>query len=161
MKLKNICIFLLVLLLAAHQSYAEEKLVVARVIDGDTIELSNDERVRLIGIDTPERGDCYYKEAKSRLEQLALGKEVILQKDITNRDKYNRLLRYIYLDDIFINDVLVKEGYAKAYYYKPDTKFYKAFRESEKDAKQNELGLWKYCRISIWKRIILYLLSTI
>ena len=79
---------IIAILLIPSFSHALELSQVSKVIDGDTITLENGEKVRLIGIDTPERGQCYYKEAKLRLTELVLNKKVELEKDITNRDKY-------------------------------------------------------------------------
>ena len=96
---------------------------VIRVIDGDTIELSCGERVRLLCIDTPERSDYYYKESTEYLKKLVLGKEVWFVPDITDRDYYGRLLRYIYLKDgRFVNELIVRNGYGKPFEFEPDTK---------------------------------------
>ncbi|KKQ34526.1 MAG: Micrococcal nuclease-like protein nuclease [Candidatus Nomurabacteria bacterium GW2011_GWB1_37_5] len=125
--------------------------LVKRVVDGDTIELENGDRVRYIGIDTPESVDprmlvqCFGKEAAKRNSDLVLGKKVELVKDITDRDKYGRLLRYVYIGDKFINLELIKEGYAKAYTYPPDVKYSKVFSEFEKRARESNQGLWKVC----------------
>ena len=118
---------------------------VYRIIDGDTIELTNGERVRLIGIDSAEVGQCYYLEAKNKLEDLLQGKEIRLGKDISERDKYGRLLSYIYIGNIFVNHELVRQGYARAYRYKPDVKFADYFQEAEDKAKEEKLGLWSKC----------------
>ena len=78
------------------------------------------------------------------------GKVVILQKDITDADKYGRILRYIFLpldngQILFVNDYLVREGFAKVYTYPPDTKFDSQFKEAEKEAKISKKGLWGKC----------------
>lgn len=117
--------------------------IVVNVVDGDTIDLASSERVRLSGINTPETGECYHKEAKERLAELVLYKEVYLEKDRTNKDKYGRMLRYIYLDDALVNSILVEEGYAKVYdKYKDDTKRYEELKESEAEAAEKNLGVW-------------------
>src|SRR3989338_8519092 len=77
--------------------------IVTNVIDGDTIVISGGERVRLLGIDTPEKGEFFYKEGKARLEELIENKNVTLEKEGDNKDKYGRLLRYIFLNDTNIN----------------------------------------------------------
>lgn len=83
----------------AENSSAEQEINrVKRVIDGDTIVLSNGEKLRYIGIDTPERGECGYEQAKERNKQLVTGQTVWLEKDKNNRDRYQRLLRYVYID---------------------------------------------------------------
>ena len=73
----------------------EGPFLVVKVTDGDTIDLSNGETVRFSGINTPEKGECYYNEAKQALTELVLDKEVFIERDMTNKDKYNRLLRSI------------------------------------------------------------------
>jgi len=121
---------------------------VLRVIDGDTIELINGEKVRYIGIDSPEResgGECYYLQAKKKNENLVLGKTVRLVKDVSERDRYGRLLRYVYMDSIFVNEFMVKEGFAQASTYPPDVKFQTLFSGAEKYARENNLGLWGEC----------------
>ena len=94
---------------------------VTKVIDGDTIEIETEERVRLICIDSPETNEPYYTEAKNFLISYILNKKVKLVKDVSETDRYGRLLRYIYLEDEFVNGVLVEEGYARVYRYSPDT----------------------------------------
>ncbi|HIJ98035.1 TPA: thermonuclease family protein [archaeon] len=121
----------------------EGPFLVTKVIDGDTIALNNTERVRLSGIDTPERGVCYYKEAKEKLSNLTFQKEVYLENDLTNRDKYKRLLRYIYVNNTNANFILVQEGYGQVYdKYSYDTKYYLKLKEIEAPAKEQKLGLW-------------------
>lgn len=116
---------------------------VINVVDGDTLDLNNSKRVRLSGINTPEIGECYYKEATEKLKEFVLNKEVILEKDISDVDKYGRLLRYIYTNDLFVNSLLVEEGYAKVYdKYKDDTRKYDELKEVETIAKNNNLGVW-------------------
>ncbi|HLC56135.1 MAG TPA: thermonuclease family protein [Candidatus Nanoarchaeia archaeon] len=121
----------------------KDKLTVTKVIDGDTLVLSDDNHVRLIGINTPEKNQFYYQEAKDKLTSLVEGKEISLVKDKTNNDKYGRLLRYVYLDDVFINEVMVEEGYAEAIEYKPNLAHQDELETAELEAKQQHLGLWK------------------
>ncbi len=115
---------------------------VTRVIDGDTIEISTGERVRLICIDTPETNEDYYQEAKDYLIDLILNKEVELVKDKSETDRYDRLLRYIYLDGEFVNEMIVEEGWAVAYPYNPDTKLCPQIQKAEDIAKSKGLGIW-------------------
>lgn len=125
-----------------------EVAVVSRVIDGDTIELKDGRRVRYIGIDTPEldyknsQHDCYGAKARERNQDLVEGKEVHLVRDVSETDKYDRLLRYVYAGDIFVNKVLVREGYARVIAIKPDTELYGALKEVEEDAKSQQRGMW-------------------
>ena len=144
----------------------ETGVLVTKVVDGDTIEISaiggsssgreGGQKVRYVGIDTPETVDprravgCFGKEASNKNKELVEGKVVILEKDITNVDKYNRLLRYVYLKQsdgslLFVNDYLVREGYAKNYTYPPDVKFNEQFRQAEREAREANKGLWNKC----------------
>ena len=120
-----------------------ETYTVSRVIDGDTFVLDTGEKVRLIGMDTPETYEDYYREAKSKLEALITGEDITLRKDVSETDRYGRLLRYVYVGEAFVNIELVKEGYAKAYPYPPDTKYKLEFSNAEELAKQNGLGIWQ------------------
>lgn len=118
---------------------------VRRVIDGDTIEIEDGRKVRYIGIDTPESTtilECFGKEANAKNSELVLGQEVRLEKDISETDKYGRLLRYVYVNNIFINELLIEEGYANFSSYPPDIKYQNIFLESEREAMENGRGLW-------------------
>ena len=142
---KPLFLFLLLLTIVAFlfgNTLSSETAYVSRIIDGDTIELSNGERVRLIGIDTPERGEPYYNEATNHLAGLILNKNIEMKKDTSDRDRYDRLLRYIYLDDSFINMVMVQEGFAESYCYSPDTKYCSEFNEAEEKAREQKKGRW-------------------
>ncbi len=126
----------------------EATYLVTRVIDGDTIEIEGGQRVRYIGIDTPETVDprksvqCYGQEASNKNKELVSGKRVRLEKDISNTDKYGRLLRYIYIGDEFINNTLVLQGYAVSSSYPPDVKYQDIFRKSQQEAIDGNRGLW-------------------
>jgi micrococcal nuclease len=118
---------------------------VTRVIDGDTIELENGEKVRYLGIDTPETtGDCFATQATNRNKELVLGKIVSLESDATqgNRDRYNRLLRYVYVDGTEVNAILVLEGYAKVYLEYPVKKT-SLYISLEDEAKSSGYGMWE------------------
>lgn len=100
--------------------------LVARVIDGDTFQLENGNRVRLICVDAPNVGDIGYYEAQDYLEYLVLDKIVKLEKDVSDTDKYQRLLRYVYAKteaekEIFVNQEIVKSGHAVVYPVGQDT----------------------------------------
>jgi micrococcal nuclease len=124
---------------------------VTRVIDGDTIEIEGSEYVRYIGIDAPETVDprkpvqCFGVEASKKNKELVEGKMVRLEKDITERDKYNRLLRYVWLGDALVNLELVAEGFAKSYSYPPDIKYQAQIVAAEEKAREDKLGLWTVC----------------
>ena len=124
--------------------------LVTRVIDGDTFEVASGQKVRMIGIDTPEiSGDntpeCYGSEAAIEVKSLLENQEVFLQKDVSETDKYGRLLRYVYLDELFINEYLVNTGYAYAADYPPDSKYKNTFAVAEQSAKNAQRGLWSQC----------------
>ncbi len=129
------------------QFSVSQNVVVSKIIDGDTVILSTGEEVRYIGIDTPEieDGECYSTEAARANSDLVLGKEIRVIKDTSETDKYGRLLRYIYVDDMLINDELIRQGAAKVMTVPPDIKFESTFVTSEKFAKVNKLGLWGEC----------------
>ena len=128
-----------------------EMVTVKYIIDGDTIILSNGEKVRYVGMDTPERGQCWYRQAKEFNRKLVSGKKIRLERDESNQDRYQRLLRYIYVKnipdgkEIFVNLELVKAGLARAKEYKPDTEYSSGLKEAENYAKQNKIGLWGGC----------------
>lgn len=117
--------------------------IVTYVVDGDTIDLDNGDRVRFSGINTPETGECYYEEAKKALANLVLGQEVSLEKDLTDEGKYGRKLRYVYYEGESVNEYLVREGYAKVYdKYNESTKRYPELKEVEAEAIGLKKGLW-------------------
>lgn len=126
-------------------------LKVTKVIDGDTIVLENGEILRYIGIDTPESSDprkpveCFSKEASQKNKELVEGKLVSLETDISERDKYQRLLRYVWVGEVFVNDYLVREGYATSVSYPPDIKYQEQFRQAQLEARDNNRGLWSSC----------------
>lgn len=141
----------------AVQGIEGEKVLVSKVVDGDTIELADGRTVRFIGIDTPETVDprrpvgCFGKEASNEAKKLLSGKEVVLQKDVSDTDKYRRLLRYVFLplgnnQVLFVNDYLVREGFAKVLTYPPDVKYNGQFRQAEREAREENRGLWGKCR---------------
>lgn len=126
---------------------------VIKVIDGDTIELEGGIKLRYIGINTPETVDprrgvqCFGKEASARNKSLVEGMTVGLEKDISEIDRYGRILRYVYVGNIMINEQLVREGYASATAYPPDVKHQNILERAEEQAKAERLGLWSNCPI--------------
>ena len=137
---------------AGESTDRNETFLVTRVVDGDTIQLENGQKVRYIGIDTPESVDprraveCFGKEASDKNKELVLNKRVQLIKDVSETDKYGRLLRYVYVDDIFVNNTLVREGFANASTYPPDVKFAQQFKRAEEEARNQNKGLWGGCK---------------
>lgn len=133
-------------------SEIHDYILVTSIVDGDTIELETGEKVRYIGIDTPEsvhptkKVQCFGKEAAAKNTELALNKRVRLEKDVSETDRYKRLLRYVYLEDgTFINLELVKQGYAQAYTYPPDVKHVEEFKQAQQEAREGKRGLWGKC----------------
>ena len=123
----------------------ETQVQVVRVIDGDTIEISGGAHVRYIGIDTPEtypEEEIYGPEAKAKNIELVEGKLVTLEKDVSETDKYGRLLRYVYVGDVFVNGELVRLGYAEAVAYPPDTRYQWQLEQLEQQAKAAKRGIW-------------------
>lgn len=116
--------------------------LVTRVIDGDTIEIGGGERVRYIGIDTPEVGEPYYQEATEANRNLVEGRKVRLEKDVEDRDEYGRLLRYVWVNDTMVNAELVRSGYAYSYSYRPNIRYQEYILQAEKEAREQKLGLW-------------------
>jgi len=136
---------------------------VSRVVDGDTLMLENGERVRLIGIDTPEMhaSDKLTRDARqtgqeaSAIQELGRqayeftkalveGKRVSLEFDAERYDKYKRLLAYVYLKDgTFVNAEIVQQGYASLMTFPPNVKYADQFRKLYAEARENRRGLWK------------------
>ena len=123
--------------------------LVERVVDGDTLLLSNGERVRLIGVDTPETVhpnkpvEYFGKESSNFTKKMVQGMKVRLEYDQTTRDKYGRLLAYVFLEDnTFLNAEIIKQGYGHAYTTYP-FKLMDEFRQYEREARENQQGLWK------------------
>ena len=121
---------------------------VVKVVDGDTLVLSNGEKIRLIGVDTPEIAhplkavQYFAKEAGSFTKTMVEGKKVRLELDWQKRDKYDRLLAYVYLEDgTFLNAEIIKQGYGFAYTRFP-FKYLEEFRRYQKEARENNRGLW-------------------
>jgi len=120
-----------------------EEVSVSRVIDGDTIELVDGRRVRYLGIDTPELGEFYGAEASARNRELVEGKVVELQRGKRDIDEFGRLLRYVYVNGVFVNAELVAQGYATAYIFDPDERYSQILVQLEQYAQMRKQGLWE------------------
>jgi micrococcal nuclease len=130
---------------------------VVRVVDGDTLVVASEgeeERVRLIGIDTPESVkpgtpvECFGKEASAHLtDLLPEGTPVRLERDVEARDRYERLLAYVYRaeDDLFVNRTMVAEGYAQPATYPPNVAHTEELVAAGRLAREEGLGLWAAC----------------
>lgn len=130
--------YLLIENLFIDKKTSENRVFVTKIIDGDTI-LAEGEHIRLLGIDADEKGYDCYKEAKMRLENLILNKEVFLEKDITEKDQYGRLLRYVIFNGENINIKLVKEGLVVARFYN-DRKYKEEILDAETNSRNNKIG---------------------
>ncbi|MEM1335939.1 MAG: thermonuclease family protein [Actinomycetota bacterium] len=134
---------------------------VTYVVDGDTVDLAIDtddgvveERVRLIGIDTPETKrpdtpvECFGPEATAFVEQLLpVGTDVRVERDVVGRDDFGRLLGYLYLadDGTFVNEMIVRRGFATPLSIEPNTTFARVMVEAARAAESEDLGLWARC----------------
>lgn len=133
-------------------SPTRQKAKVSFVFDGDTIELTDKRRVRYIGINAPElnikekKPQCFATDSAKINKELVLGQEIEMEKDASETDKYGRLLRYAYIDGIFINDFLLRQGFAKLDLIPPDLTYSEQFKAAEKEAKENKRGLWGKCQ---------------
>jgi micrococcal nuclease len=151
----KICIYVvsvLFLIFSVSGCVVSESPVVTRVIDGDTIEVDIEGelyRVRYIGIDTPEMDDerpefrALAQEATNLNRRLVAGESIRLEKDISENDRYGRLLRYVYVDGVFVNAELVRQGLAWSKTYEPDVKYQGILDRAEAEAKQDKIGIWQ------------------
>lgn len=117
-----------------------------KIVDGDTIDVEIDGqvyRVRYIGVNTPEKGQYFYSEATEANRKLVAGKNVLLVRDVSETDKYGRLLRYVIADGVFVNYELVRLGYAQVMTYPPDVACAEYFLKGQADARTNLVGLWR------------------
>lgn len=117
--------------------------VVSKVIDGDTIKLSNNETIRFIGINTEERGQKCYQEATDRLKELVLNKKVKLEVDFEKVDKYKRNLRFVFLENENINVLLVKEGLATVYTVGSNKKYLSELEKAQREAREVKGCIWQ------------------
>lgn len=124
--------------LFSQRDFSEET-IVTKIVDGDTVIVRGGKSVRLLGIDTDERGKKCYTAAKERLEELVLGKGVVLERDAEDRDRYGRLLRYLFLNETNINALLVSEGLAVAR-FQGNWKYKTEITALEKEAIEGKIG---------------------
>jgi micrococcal nuclease len=121
-------------------TWCEDTIFCTAVIDGDTFRLETGETVRLIGIDAPELSQPGGEESRQYLAQLILNKGVTLKKGYQDQDKYNRLLRFVYIDDLCINEEMIRQGYAEARYLPDPLREY--YIQLEIKAEIAKAGLW-------------------
>lgn len=129
----------------------EEIATVSAVIDGDTIVLTDKKKVRYIGVDTPElhhpkkKIECFGVEARDKNRSIVEGKTIRMKKDVSDMDKYGRLLRYVWVDSLFVNEFLVREGYALPATFPPDIMYSRLFQIRSQEAREEHKGLWNMC----------------
>ncbi|MEM2873842.1 MAG: thermonuclease family protein [Candidatus Nanoarchaeia archaeon] len=114
---------------------------VMKILDGDTVQLVNGDKVRFVGINTPEKGLKWSAEAAQLTTKLSEN-GIMLARDVEDKDQYGRLLRYAFTEDKFINAELVRQGLATIYPVEPNTKYSTLFSCLEQEAKKNKRGLW-------------------
>jgi len=126
-----------------------DQYIVTQVIDGDTIELSNGEKVRYIGIDAPEffdspgKAEKYAEESYQANRKMVENRKVKLEFDTEKKDRYGRLLAYVFTDEgIMVNEWLIANGYAKAVVYPPNVRYTDRFSRLEQEAREQKIGLW-------------------
>lgn len=113
---------------------------VMRVLDGDTVEIENGIRIRLMGLNTPEKNRFLAEEAKVYLENLVLNKKVKFVS--MGGDRYGRVLAYIFVNKKNVNELILSQGLANLYYYDKD-EYYNHLVSAERFARENELGIWE------------------
>ncbi|MFN3999668.1 thermonuclease family protein [Algoriphagus sp.] len=146
------------IILNPNPAFSQQKtglLEISKFVDGDTFWVLNErgqnEKIRLIGINTPEvrrtgRKEVEYfgQEASDFVKKTLTGKKVRLEYDVQRYDRYKRTLAYVYLDDgTFLNALLVKEGYATAATFPPNVKYSEYFVKLEREARTLKKGMWK------------------
>ena len=117
-----------------------EQTIVTKVIDGDTVIVEGGESVRLLGMDTDEKGYPCFTPAKKRMEALVFGKQVMLEKDLEDKDQYGRFLRYVFLEERNICLQMVEEGFAVARFPEENAKYRQEIVAAEKYAQENGIG---------------------
>lgn len=135
-----------------NSKISSELYKVVRVVDGDTLIIDyngTEERVRLIGVDTPEsvhpdeeKNTEFGTTASNFSKELLTDKYVKIELDVQERDQYGRILAYVYLDDVMVNKILLEEGYAKVATYPPNVKYVDDFTAIQEEARNNKKGLW-------------------
>lgn len=122
-----------------------ESATLVRVDDGDSFTAlvdDREERVRLIGVNAPEQGECLADTARDRLRELLEGRQLVLVEDLDPTDRFDRLLRYVFVGDLLVNQTLVAEGLALARGFEPNTTLQESLESAEEDAMQQRLGIW-------------------
>ena len=140
--MRFLCMACGVILIIYLACIREEK--VSEVIDGDTFKTEAGSTVRLLGINAPEINDAGGDIAKQMLVCLIRGRNVRLERDLTDKDDYGRLLRYVYVDTIFVNAEMIRLGFAELRFFPPDTLYAADMKGLERTAIRNRRGLWAF-----------------
>jgi micrococcal nuclease len=117
-------------------------IIVTHVVDGDTVVVNDGTRIRYIGINSPEKGQKYYSQAKELNRQLVVGKTIYLEYDESQFDSFGRTLAYVFTKEGFVNELIVKNGLAMEFYRSPNGKYRKILKRAEQEAKQQGLNLF-------------------
>ena len=140
-------LFILMLITLLSLPIIAQTYQASKVIDGDTIELSNEEWIRYIGINAPELRngipDPYSQEAFEANRDLVVGKEAYLEFDVQERERYDRMLAYTYFDDLFIYTWLVENGYAQIMTIPPNVAYQDLLLELQTKTREENRGLWE------------------
>ncbi|MBN2297598.1 MAG: thermonuclease family protein [Deltaproteobacteria bacterium] len=142
-----VVVMIIVLMGLYHWAKALDLHDVRKVYDGDTIQLDDGRKIRLIGVDAPEVKSPYSEEepfglqSKRYLSKLLLGKKVYIKTAAVQYDKYGRTLAYVYMDDVLLNGRIIKDGWARAY-VRFDYEYRDLFISYEKEAKARGIGIW-------------------
>jgi hypothetical protein len=147
MKLRYIIVLFLVITsgvfyynITGHTVSNKEYFFVARVIDGDTFEIESGHKVRMIGINTPEKNMKYYNEAKNFTKNLIENRSVEIES--FGFDRYGRILGHVFIGSLHLNEEILKQGYGSLYYYEKD-RYYDRLDAAEQRARMNGFGIWK------------------
>lgn len=139
----NAKILLVVVVLASSSCLQQPETLCVAVYDGDTFELDNETIVRLAGVDAPEHSEPGGDTAQDYLSQLILNKGVTLLAGPEDKDEYGRLLKYVYVDNICVNEEMVRNGYAEARYLPENDSNCEYYIQLEMEAEHNKAGLWE------------------
>jgi endonuclease YncB( thermonuclease family) len=145
-----IVVTLLILVLRLVEEIGPEKgpddrFVVMRVLDGDTMELQGGDRLRMLAIDTPEKGEPLYDEATEFLARKALGQVAEIEYANKRRDRYGRLLGYLYVDTLFVNKAIIDSGYGCLYLFDDNelsSDQVRTMLDAQRSAIERRVGIW-------------------
>ncbi len=145
MKKITIVFFIILVIGFLISNYIEyyKDYIVSGVIDGDTFKTKDGKTIRLIGINAPETGEKCYEEAKNKLKEFIYRKKIRLERDVKSRDDYGRLLRYVYVDDLFVNSEMIRLGLAKFEEIEPNEKYSELFLDLENKARKARRCIWE------------------